>query len=78
MRSQNELSSLPPDFFENMPSLTNVHLDQNKFITLSEKPFSGAISNLQQLWMTGNIYFEYSGTNKAFFTIFNCNKTELF
>lgn len=53
------LTSLPEDFFENMPTITDVLLDNNKFITLSEKPFSTALRQLQQLSMTGKIiYYE--------------------
>lgn len=72
VHSQNMLTSLPDDFFENMPSLTDVNLDKNKFTTLSEKPFSVLLRYVQQLSMSGKIfYYEYIRFLSYIF-LYNC------
>lgn len=66
--SKNRLSYLPDDFFENMPSLKIVSLQQNKFTTLSEKPFSELFRyRPYSLYMTGKGYYEYIDNPKISF-----------
>lgn len=52
--SLNDLAHLPEDFFSNMPKLTDVNLDYNKFTTLNEKPFSQAFGFLSKFTMIDN------------------------
>lgn len=53
--SENKLSNLPADFFTDMPSLRNVYLDRNKFVTFDSDVFSEALSTLDSLYMEGEM-----------------------
>lgn len=52
--SCNLLQSLPEDMFTNMPELTELYLDNNKFSTLDEDVFRWPLENLQVISMAGN------------------------
>ena len=51
--SFNKLAELPEDFFSNMPKLSDVHLEKNNFMTLTEMPFSVAFRAVHLFSITG-------------------------
>lgn len=46
--SQNQIQQLPPDLFENMPSLEFLNLNSNQILTLNEKTFEKVWQKLQR------------------------------
>ncbi|XP_015914167.2 leucine-rich repeat and immunoglobulin-like domain-containing nogo receptor-interacting protein 3 [Parasteatoda tepidariorum] len=52
--SNNLLTTLPDNMFSNMPDLHEVHLNNNKFVTLREEVFSPIMQKLQSMMLAGN------------------------
>ncbi|CAL1262919.1 unnamed protein product [Larinioides sclopetarius] len=52
--SNNEISSIPEDFFRNMPHLVHVALSDNRLSVLPEGTYKWAVQNLQALMLGGN------------------------
>ncbi|KAH7932957.1 hypothetical protein HPB49_005278 [Dermacentor silvarum] len=52
--SDNELTSLPPDMFNNMPVLESVTLSRNHFQTLSPEPWKPMLGQLQLVKLDEN------------------------
>ncbi|XP_035209271.1 slit homolog 1 protein-like isoform X2 [Stegodyphus dumicola] len=53
-RSDNDLQTLPTDFFTNMPNLKTLQLDDNKFVTLAEDVFTWPLEHLMTFTLKGN------------------------
>ncbi|XP_055932283.1 leucine-rich repeats and immunoglobulin-like domains protein 1 [Argiope bruennichi] len=52
--SNNEIKTIPKNFFTNMPKLVHVSLTNNKLIVLPEDTYSWAIQHLEALLVGGN------------------------